>query len=76
MVKCPKCKGCEMEKEVIFKKRLPQYGTRLVYFKIKWMYCPLCDFETPKKEIKISREQYEKELFIPMISNLKKNLNK
>jgi len=72
MVKCPKCKECELEKEVIFKKRRIMYSPRLAYFKIKWLSCPFCGYKTKKIEVRLSKEQYEKELLIPVISDLKK----
>ena len=76
MVKCPECKKCELEKEVVFKKKLVKYSLRFAYFKIKWLHCPFCGYQTKKMEIRISKEQYEKELFIPTISNFQKKLNK
>ena len=70
---CPKC-GCELDKEVVYRKRLPKYAARIAYFKIKWMGCPFCGFETPKQEIRITKERYERELLIPTIKNMKKKL--
>lgn len=71
-MKCPECKKCELEEEEILRKRLPKFSNRLKYFKIKWWWCPYCGWESVKKEIQIPREQYEKELLIPQIKDLKK----
>ncbi len=71
-MKCPKCGECELDREVVFKKRRMRYSTRLGYFKIKWLSCPFCGYTTNKTEIRLSREQYEKELLIPTLRDLKK----
>ncbi|MBU4502248.1 MAG: hypothetical protein KKA79_06635 [Nanoarchaeota archaeon] len=68
---CPKCK-VECEEEEILRKKLPRYSNRMIFIKEKWFWCPACGWESVKKEIQIPREQYEKELLIPQLKDLKK----